>query len=45
MNTNPDALDWRLDYIFGSSDIVVNSSEVLQTEFSDHLPVIIEVVL
>ncbi len=40
-----DALDWRLDYIFGSSDIVVNSSEVLQTEFSDHLPVIIEVVL
>lgn len=37
-----DTLDWRLDYIFGSSDIVVNSSEVLQTEFSDHLPVIVE---
>lgn len=35
-------LDWRLDYIFGSSDMVVNSSEMLQTEFSDHLPVIVE---
>lgn len=40
-----DSLDWRLDYIFGSNDTVVGSSEVLQTEFSDHLPVIIEVAL
>lgn len=37
-----DTLDWRLDYIFGSSDMVVNSSKVLPTEFSDHLPVIVE---
>lgn len=35
-------LAWRLDYIFGSSDTVVNSSKVLQTEFSDNLPVIVE---
>ena len=33
-------LDWRLDYAFGSSDIAVTSSKVLQTEFSDHLPII-----
>ena len=35
-------LDWRLDYALGSSDIVVTYSKVLQTEFSDHLPIIVE---
>lgn len=33
-------LNWRLDYIFGTRDIQVVSTEVLQTEYSDHLPVL-----
>lgn len=39
------ALDWRLDYVFGSEDIKVVSSEVLSTDFSDHLPVKIDIEL
>lgn len=38
-------LDWRLDYVFGSDDTTVRSTDVLKTEFSDHLPVIVEVEL
>lgn len=32
-------LNWRLDYIFASAEVKVISSEVIQTEYSDHLPV------
>ena len=32
-------LNWRLDYIFASNDIQIVSSKVLETNFSDHLPV------
>lgn len=35
-------LNWRLDYIFVSKDIQTVSSEVLQTEYSDHLPVLVK---
>lgn len=38
-------LDYRLDYVFGSQDINVVASQVLDTEFSDHLPVLVEVQL
>ncbi|MCA9347941.1 endonuclease/exonuclease/phosphatase family protein [Candidatus Saccharibacteria bacterium] len=38
-------LDWRLDYVFGSEDIKVESSEILDTKFSDHLPILIKVTL
>ncbi len=36
-------LNWRLDYIFASTDVNVLRSEILQTEYSDHLPVWAEV--
>lgn len=33
-------LDWRLDYVFASSDLKVLSSEIVKTNFSDHLPIL-----
>lgn len=33
-------LNWRLDYIFTSNDIQLVSSNVLKTDFSDHLPIL-----
>lgn len=36
---NPKKVDTRLDYIFISSDIKINSSEVYQSKGSDHLPI------
>ena len=33
-------LNWRLDYVFTSRDIEAVSSEVVQTDFSDHLPIL-----
>lgn len=36
-------LNWRLDYVFGSKDIKVISSKVIQTEYSDHLPILVEI--
>ncbi|HEV2402643.1 MAG TPA: endonuclease/exonuclease/phosphatase family protein [Candidatus Saccharimonadales bacterium] len=38
-----DKLNWRLDYIFASSDIKAVDAKILQTEYSDHLPVWAEV--
>ncbi len=32
-------LNWRLDYVFATPDIKVISSEIVQTEYSDHLPI------
>lgn len=40
-----DTLDWRLDYIFATSDIDVLSSEVVSTDYSDHLPVLVKVLV
>lgn len=37
-----DALDWRIDYCFATSDVHVKSAQVVQTAFSDHLPILIE---
>jgi endonuclease/exonuclease/phosphatase family metal-dependent hydrolase len=36
-------LDWRLDYVFASSDIQISSAKVLQTTYSDHLPLLVTV--
>lgn len=36
-------LKWRLDYAFASEDVNVISSEVIKTEYSDHLPILLEV--
>jgi len=33
-------LKWRLDYIFSTPDLRLLSSEVLSTDYSDHLPVL-----
>jgi endonuclease/exonuclease/phosphatase (EEP) superfamily protein YafD len=38
-------LNWRLDYVFTTSDIMVNSSEVVDTEFSDHLPILAHLII
>jgi len=38
-------LNWRLDYIFASWDIKTVSAEVLNTEYSDHLPVLAQIEL
>ncbi|CAN5749555.1 hypothetical protein BH11PAT2_BH11PAT2_01510 [soil metagenome] len=35
-------LDWRLDYCFATPDVQIKSSEIIETEYSDHLPVLIE---
>lgn len=32
-------LSWQLDYVFTTDDIRIINTEVLKTEFSDHLPV------
>jgi endonuclease/exonuclease/phosphatase family metal-dependent hydrolase len=31
-----------LDYIFASKDIKVASSEIVNTDYSDHLPILVE---
>ncbi len=36
-------LDYRLDYIFGTQDIKVKSANILATEASDHLPILVGV--
>lgn len=38
-----DELRWRLDYVFATQDIVVLSSEIIQTNYSDHLPILVEI--
>lgn len=38
-------LDWRLDYIFATNDIKASKAQVLSTDYSDHLPVLVEIEL
>jgi len=35
-------LNWRLDYVFATPNIKATSSEVLVTDYSDHLPILVE---
>jgi endonuclease/exonuclease/phosphatase family metal-dependent hydrolase len=35
--------DWRLDYIFTTEDINVVENKILETNYSDHLPIITEI--
>lgn len=35
-------LNWRLDYVFCTNNLTVNSAKIIQTEFSDHLPILVE---
>jgi len=36
-------LNWRLDYVFASKDIKVLSSQAVETDYSDHLPILTKV--
>lgn len=36
-------LDWRYDYVFASRDVTVTSASVVNTDVSDHLPIIVTI--
>lgn len=36
-------LDWRLDYAYATKDVKIVSGKILQTDASDHLPILIEI--
>ena len=36
-------LEWRLDYLFASDDIKVTNAQIMETEYSDHLPILAEI--
>lgn len=36
-------IEWRLDYIFASNDIKVITAQVMETKYSDHLPILAEI--
>jgi endonuclease/exonuclease/phosphatase family metal-dependent hydrolase len=40
---NANTLDWRLDYAFTTKDLKINESEIIKTDFSDHLPILISI--
>ncbi len=37
-----DKLNWRLDYVFATKDIKIESSKIITTQYSDHLPILVE---
>lgn len=45
MGFKENKLKWRLDYIFASKDVKVVNSKIIQTKYSDHLPVLLEIVI
>lgn len=34
-------LDWRVDYVFASQNVKIVSSKIINTQYSDHLPILI----
>ena len=42
---NEDKLNWKLDYVFTTSDIIVDEVKVLKTNYSDHLPIQCNIIL
>jgi len=38
-----DKLRWRLDYVFATKDVKVISSEIIKTDYSDHLPILVTI--
>jgi endonuclease/exonuclease/phosphatase family metal-dependent hydrolase len=38
-----DSLDYRLDYVFTTKDIKIINSELINTNYSDHLPILVEI--
>lgn len=45
MGMTEDKLRWRLDYVFVSRDIKVTGARIIDTPYSDHLPVWVELEL
>ena len=37
------SLEYRIDYIFGTNDLVVRNASVLESALSDHLPILVEI--
>ena len=35
-------LDWRLDYCFATPDIIIKSAQIVDTTYSDHLPILLD---
>jgi endonuclease/exonuclease/phosphatase family metal-dependent hydrolase len=42
MGFEENELNRRLDYVFASKNFKVISSEIISTDFSDHLPILVE---
>jgi len=40
-----DKLNWRLDYVFATKDVRCISSEIIKTKYSDHLPILVKILL
>jgi len=38
-------LNWRLDYVFTSPDVNVRSAKILKTKYSDHLPIMVSILV
>ncbi len=38
-----DKLRWRLDYAFATKDIKIVNSKIIKTQYSDHLPILVEI--
>jgi len=34
--------EWRVDYVFATKDMRVKSAEIIKTDYSDHLPILVE---
>lgn len=40
-----DKLNWRLDYVFATKDIKIESSKIINAGYSDHLPISVKLIL
>ena len=38
-----DKLNWRIDYVFLTTDLKVMDSQIMRTDISDHLPILLEI--
>lgn len=38
-------LSWRLDYVFGTNDLEIVENRVINTQYSDHLPLLVRVIV
>ncbi|HZJ41559.1 MAG TPA: endonuclease/exonuclease/phosphatase family protein [Patescibacteria group bacterium] len=43
MGFKENKLKWRIDYVFAAKEIKIVSSRIIKTEYSDHLPILLEI--